>query len=272
MELKVKSFTIPEVIEFNYEELKKEIAERTEKYVNLVYTEEQIREAKKDVAMLRKFTKVLSDERIRVKKECMKAVEPFEAKVKELCGIVDASINNIDKQIKESEEKKKHEKYNEIREYFETLDKPEWLTLLQIFDEKWLNASTSMKSIQESVFSRIEKTKAELDIIAKLPEFSFEAMMVYKDTLDMSKAIQETHRLSELQKKKEEAQAAMVNCGIASNEVEAKEALDSAVQQFHDSVLTKTKTWISFKAHLSVEDAEALREFFKGRNIEYKAI
>lgn len=270
MELKVKSFTIPEVIEFNYEELKKEIAERTEKYVNLVYTEEQIREAKKDVALLRKFTKVLSDERIRVKKECMKAVEPFEAKVKELCAIVDNSIDAVDKQIKEHEEQKKHEKYNEIREYFETLDKPEWLTLLQIFDEKWLNASTSMKSIQESVFSRIEKTKAELDIIAKLPEFSFEAMMVYKDTLDMSKAIQETHRLSELQKKKAEYEA-------INKEKEVVNSPDGGVYVQDDDKQGFTyhepkKQEVCFKCWLSTEDAVALKEFFNSRQIKYKAI
>jgi hypothetical protein len=263
MELKVKSFTIPEVIEFNYEELKKEITERTEKYINLVYTEEQIREAKKDVAMLRKFTKVLSDERIRVKKECMKAVEPFEEKVKELCGIVDASINNIDKQVKESEEKKKHEKYNEIREYFETLDKPEWLTLLQIFDEKWLNASTSMKSIQESVFSRIEKTKAELDIIAKLPEFSFEATEVYKDTLDMSKAVQETHRLSELQKRKAETEQLPFEVDRKNDVVENPSVLPPE---------KRAKQEVCFKCWLSTEDAMALKEFFNSRQIKYKAI
>ena len=38
MELKVKTPTFPEVIEFNFQELKQEITERASAYVNLVYT------------------------------------------------------------------------------------------------------------------------------------------------------------------------------------------------------------------------------------------
>ena len=271
MELKVKSFTLPEVIEFNYDELKKEITEKAEKYMNLVYTEDQIREAKKDVAVLRKFTKALSDERIRVKKECMKAVEPFEEKVKELCGIVDESICNIDKQVKEYEDQKKKDKYNEIRDFFEELEKPEWLTLLQIFDEKWLNASTSYKSIQEAIVSEIARIKEDLSTIEKTLEFSFEATEVYKDTLDITKAIQEGHRLLEMQKRKAEAESKMVNCGIATSE-EAKTSFESTVQQFNESNNEPKKQEVCFRCWLTTEDAVALREFFKGRNIEYKAI
>ena len=269
MELKVKSFTIPEAIEFNYDELKREIAERTEKYTNLVYTEEQIRDAKKDASMLRKFKTALSDERIRVKKECMKAVEPFEEKVKELCAIVDTSIKNIDKQIKETEEKKKQEKYNEIHKYFEELEKPEWLNMLQIFNEKWLNASTSMKSIQEEIVSELARIKHDLETIAKMPEFAFEATEIYKDTLDMTKAVQEIHRLSELQNKKAEYETKMVNSGIATPE-EAKD--ESTVQQFSETNNEPKKQEVCFRCWLSTEDALELREFFKERNIEYKAI
>ena len=270
MELKVKSFTIPEVIEFNYEELKKEIAERTEKYTNLVYTEEQIRDAKKDVAMLRKFTKALSDERIRVKKECMKAVEPFEEKVKELCAIVDTSIKNIDKQIKETEKRKKQEKYSEIHKYFEGTKKPEWLNLLQVFNENWLNASTSMKSIQDEIVSELARIKHDLEIIAKMPEFSFEATEVYKDTLDMTKAVQEIHRLSELQKKKAEQEAENKKTEVVVSPDGGAYVQDHDKQGF--TYTEPKKQEVCFRCWLSTEDAMALREFFKNRNIEYKAI
>ena len=109
MELKLKEITFPEVIEFNYEELKQEITERVASYKNLVYTDDQIKDAKKDVAALRKFTKALSDERIRVKKDLLKPYEDFEAKVKELTAIVDESIKNIDNQVKGYDEQKKAE-------------------------------------------------------------------------------------------------------------------------------------------------------------------
>ena len=50
MELRVSPVTFPEVIDFNFEELRTEITVRVERYTNLVYTEEQIKEAKSDLA------------------------------------------------------------------------------------------------------------------------------------------------------------------------------------------------------------------------------
>lgn len=87
MELRIKSMSFPEAIEFNFEQLKQELTDKAEQYKGLVYTDDQVQDAKKDVAALRKFTKALSDERIKVKKECMKPYEEFEAKIKELSAI-----------------------------------------------------------------------------------------------------------------------------------------------------------------------------------------
>ena len=64
MELRVSPVTFPEVIDFNFEELKTEIEARVERYTNLVYTEDQIKEAKTDLATLRKFTKNQGQKRV----------------------------------------------------------------------------------------------------------------------------------------------------------------------------------------------------------------
>ena len=64
----------------------------------------------------------------------------------------------------------------------------------------------------------------------------------------------------------------MVNSGIASNGYEAKEAVESAVQQFSEPNNEPKKQEVCFRCWLSTDDAMALREFFKNRNIEYKAI
>lgn len=49
MELRVEPVTFPEVIQFNYEELKAEITSKVEMYKNLVYTgSDQIKDAKAD--------------------------------------------------------------------------------------------------------------------------------------------------------------------------------------------------------------------------------
>ena len=68
MEFNVERVKIPERIEWNYEELKAEIAERVQTYETIVYTDETIKEAKADRANLRKLAKALNDERIRLEK------------------------------------------------------------------------------------------------------------------------------------------------------------------------------------------------------------
>lgn len=68
MELKVNEVSIPEKIEFNYEQLKAELTEKVSLYETMVYTDDQIKQAKADKANLNKLKKALNDERIR--REC----------------------------------------------------------------------------------------------------------------------------------------------------------------------------------------------------------
>lgn len=177
MELKIKEITFPEVIEFNFDELKQEIESRVSMYTNLVYTDEQIKQAKSDRANLNKFVKALSDERIKMKKQCLKPYEGFEAKVNELSKIVQEPIALIDKQVREYEEQQKKAKLEKIKEYYSGIENPDlqWLELSAIYNEKWLNASVSMKSIQEEINSRLEQIEKDFETLSNLPEFGFEA-------------------------------------------------------------------------------------------------
>lgn len=208
MELKIKTPTFPEVIEFNFDELKQEITEKTSAYVGLVYSDDQIKDAKKDVALLRKFTKALSDERIKIKKDCLKPYEEFERKIKELDGIVAKAITNIDSQIKAVEERAKEEKQEAIKAFYNTTQHPEWLPLEALFNSKWLNASTSMKAIEEEITTTLERINSDLDAIAKLPEYNFEALEEYKSTLHLGKAVVKANSLKEQALRKAEYEAA----------------------------------------------------------------
>lgn len=291
MELKVKTPTFPEVIDFNFEELKKEITERASNYVNLVYTDDQIQDAKKDRATLNKFVKALSDERIKIKKECMKPYDDFEKKIKELDGIVNQAIKNIDEQVKSYEEQQKADKLAIIKGYWNACEKPFEITLEKVLDQKWLNASTTLKSVYAAIDEFIKKTESDLETLSKLPEFSFEAVEIYKDSLDMNKAISEGHRLAEIQKRKAEQEAARKAAAEAEAKkqaeaeamaqmqaqaemaaIEAGEAVFNNAPDFSKDIPEPKKEWISFKALLTVEDAQELKAFFELRNIEFKAV
>lgn len=278
MELKVKEFTFPEVIEFNYEEIESALQEKMAKYENHIYTPGQMTEAKKDLADLRKFAKAMSDERIRIKKEYMKPCDEFEAKIKKLDAIVQKPIEQINSQVKFFDEQIKEQKKLEICSFFEGCSPFEWLEFHQIFNEKWLNTTTKIPAIQKEIEEIISSIKNDLETLSNLPEFGFEATEVYKTTLDINKAISEGKRLSDMQKRKAEAEAkALEEAGITPEEL--KEANDEYIAAASANgvpvmrpVENVRKSWISFKALLSAEDAAALKKFFDERGIEFQKI
>ena len=68
MEIKVSEIqALTPVLITNYEELKKELTEKTDLYKNIVYSEENIKDAKTDRANLNKLEKAINDEKIRIK-------------------------------------------------------------------------------------------------------------------------------------------------------------------------------------------------------------
>lgn len=291
MELRINQVTIPEQITFNYDELKQELAEKMAFYETLVYTDDQIKDAKTDRAGLNKLKKALNDERLRQEREYMKPFNTFKAQINEIIGIIDKPVALIDKQVKDYEEKKKQEKRTSIEELYASLGAQPFLTLDKMWNDKWLNSSTSLNSIGAEIKEKIYQASNDLLTLSKLPEFGFEAAELYKETLDINKAIAEAQRLSEIAKKKAEHETE-----IKARE-EARKQAEEIAKATHPTVeemppradetgsetienqenaegktTDKNKQWVSFAALLSTDDALALKDFFNGRNIEFKAI
>ena len=276
----MNDYQLPEKISFNFEELKQELTSKVSIYETMVYTDDQIKQAKADKANLNKLKKALNDERIRREKEYMQPFNVFKEQINEIIGIIDKPVAVIDKQVKEYEDQKKQEKMEAIKEYWNSLDIPEGLALEEIFDSKWLNATASMKSIQDTILEAIEKFKTDMASLANLPEFAFEAQQTYISTLDVGKALNEAHRLSEMAKKKAEMEArqAELEANRAKAEEETRKAAEQAATNIIDienvapikPVEAPARQWIAFKAYLTTEDALALKGFFDSRNIEFQ--
>lgn len=193
-------------ISFNFDELKAEVQNMANTYASLVYTDEVIGEAKEDRAKLNKLKTALNDERKRREKEFNEPFQQFKSEVNTLISIIDEPINAIDEQIKGYEAEKKNRKRVEIETYFSGVEKPDWLNLAAIWNEKWLNATTSMKQIQAEIGMRLATIEREMQTLEKMPAFAFEAMEEYKRNLDISQAIAEGQRLADIQRRKEEAE------------------------------------------------------------------
>ena len=264
MELKIEYAQIPEAIHFNYDELKNELTEKVHMYETLVYGEEQIKEAKADRASLNRFKKALNDERIRREKEYLKPFNEFKAQIAELVAIIDKPIAVIDAQVKDYEAKKRDEKNEAIVALWDSREgKPDWLKLVMIFDASWLNASTSMKAIGDAIDAKLAQVQSDLDTLAKLPLFCFEATEEYKHSLDLNRAIAEGQRLADIQRRKLEQ-------ADAQKQAQAQPA--QPAKTLEQDLQETPATWISFSALINVAQARELKAFFEARNIQFKAI
>ena len=109
------------IIEYNKEEIEKELKVIEEKYTGLTFTEEQLGEAKEERAKLNKLVKGLGDYRKSIVKEAMTEIEPFENFMKEAEKRAKNLSESIDAQAKKFEENLKIERLAKVTEYLESL-------------------------------------------------------------------------------------------------------------------------------------------------------
>jgi hypothetical protein len=181
------------IISANFEELKTQLHTALEEYKGLTYTEDTVAIARTDVANLRKLVKAIEEKRKEVKKAHMIPYEEFEDKAKELVKIINDTIEPIEKQIADYSEKKKEEKKAKIKEYFDSvIGDITFLSFDDVFNPKWIsNVSTSMKSIKEEIYARIEHVKEDIKAIEDTgSDAVHNALSVYRSTKDLARAMQ----------------------------------------------------------------------------------
>lgn len=271
-------------IQWNNEELKTEIANKMKEFESLVFTEETIKDAKKDRASLNKLKTAFEDNRKRIKNEYMDPYNKFEAQVKEVVALIERPIALIDAQIKEVEENKRVQKKKEIEELFQEIGFQEFVTLEKIFDSKWLNASVSMASIETQMKEKMFQIGSDIFAINQLPDFSFEVMETYKATLDLGRAISEGQRLADIQKRKaaQEAERKRIQQeeeerkrqkaeqeNVEREKVDASVPEDLSNEMRAEQIKEETVYTIDFRVTATKEQLELLKKFLTENNITY---
>lgn len=211
-------------IEWNSEEIRKQVQMMMSAYTDVVYTEDTMKAAKDDRATLNKFKKVIEDRRKEVKKKCMEPYEQFEKEVKEITALIDKPIVMIDSQIKEYEEKQKAEKKAQIQAaYDESIgDFGNDLPFERVFDTRYLNATFSLSKAMSEVIEKIEKFKTDIATIDSLDsKHKLNVRDVYVRTLDLSQAMAEDRRLRELEERLEADRRAKEEAERKRQEAEA---------------------------------------------------
>jgi len=198
---------LPKKIDWNKDEITAAVKSITEQYKGLQYTEDDMKSAKEDRARLNAMKKAISDKRIQVKKLWNAPIEVFEAEVKEITVLIDEPIKMIDEQTSEYENRIKSEKKEALEGYFEGLmtDSDFELNFDRIFEARYLNKTVSLKAAKDDIKAKIEKIKSDLATLSTIDnEFISVGKDTYMRTLDMTEAVREMTRLTDIKKKERE--------------------------------------------------------------------
>lgn len=257
-------------IAWNYEELKAALAERMEEYEELVYTDGNIREAKADVAMLRKLRKSVEDRRKEIKTKCLEPYTAIETQAKELTDLIDKPITLIDAQIKTYEAQRREKTREEIIAYMneQYADFPTEIRerlIAKIYDDRWENATAEKKAWQEAIVISTMQTRSALNIINDVEEeFRDKAMAIYASTFALEDAL---GKVTELRKQKEE----ILERERKRREQEERERLEAAqrsqyeaeknAQEAQNAAQTRTEAQTD---NVTPETAESVSEPVRG--------
>lgn len=281
-------------IDWNFEDLKTEITASALEYETSVYTDDTIKAAKADRAKLNKFIDALTGKRTEIRKALLKPDEQFGQEIKELTGIVQKAIDNIDAQVKGYEERQREEKTAKVREFYEENihDLSSILPFERVFKSEYANASTTMKSIKEDILALIQKVDEGLAIINEVDsKFAGDMKEVFLRTYDIGAAMVERNRLEaaeekrkayeeEQARKKAEREAAIqaqtsrvINAGRApvsySSPVKPQPVVQSepVVETVEDPVHV-----LDFRVHATKTQLDKLKDFLKANNIRFEPV
>lgn len=151
--------TLP-ALSFDYAALKSWALAMTEKYTGLVVTEDAIIEVKKDMAELNKAKKTVDDARKEAVHRVSEPIRVFENQIKEVCGIFETAYAALGEQVKGFEAAQREAKRKDVVALIiegnqNAFGEPNFLAIP--IQDKWLNKTTSIKSIRDDISAITER-------------------------------------------------------------------------------------------------------------------
>lgn len=286
-------------IETNFEAVKAWLTEELAPYATMVVTPEAIGDAKRTRASIRKVGESIDSQRKAIKKMWNKPYEEYEAKCKELTGIVSEAVSNIDGQIKEMENAEKQAKRDRLEAFFieKSADVSDYITFDAVFDPKWLNATFSEIDAANSIAEQLEGVHDSLEVLRGMNSPYESAMLSeFAKTHSLPKAIAEGRRLEAIEKAEEERRAReelrkVQEAEAEKNAREAAETLTMGDDPEDDSYAPhpsfippsirpsididppQPKLYtLQFEVTMTMAQANALKAFFAKSGITYKKI
>lgn len=147
-------------IEANFDKLHEFVAALVAVYKNMIVTEETVKNAAADRAMLRRLRDRIDQNRKEIKAVCMRPADEFAEGIKPTFAEIDAAIANIDEQVKKWEATEVQNKLNGLLEFFNEKNTGPGAEIAD-FDKiadtfpKWKNKGYELKAAQNDIMSAL---------------------------------------------------------------------------------------------------------------------
>ncbi len=255
------------VVEDNIAEAKEYALQLKEYYSKLVFTDEQIQEAKGERASINKVIKKIADYRKDIIAEFKKPIELFETTAKETEKILKETADFVDVQVKNFENKEKEEKKQHIEEIFtkQVEELKDIVPLEKIFEEKWCNKTVKLATIEEEIKIKLNSIRTGLKAIEELhSEFELEVKNTFLQDYSLENALFKNTQLRE--QKAALSKVEEVKEEIVQEKVETllKEEVKADVS---DPVITYT-----LKITGPLSKLKALRQFLELNNMDFEKV
>ena len=277
LELKIGAVK-PASVEFNYAELKKEIAERTLPYKGLIVTEDAIPAAKTDLANLRRLEKAIDDRRKSVKKEYNAPYMEFEAKIKDILSDIQEAEQNIDSQVKGFEKQAEDEKLAQIKKFFGLAfgELAKDVRFEKLYNPKWLNKGYKMAEIEEEIAAAANKLYADIEVVKGLKSPHETSLLSNLfSCLDLGEVMVQHNKLMELDERRKAQDEAIraakekalhdISSEICSNVVDQNPQNITTVTVDTPQPVQKIKMWVE----VNDQQKAALSQFLRENGIRY---
>lgn len=150
-----------EPIEHNLGNVKEAITKLNEFYDSLIFTEDQVSDAEKELTKLRGLLKTIEDNRKETVKEFKKPIDDFEGTSKDIEKLLKASVEIIKSKIEGFKQEEENKKIEEIKGYIHEvyesfiIENPQYkediLEEQILYNEKWFNKTFKLSQMKEEI-------------------------------------------------------------------------------------------------------------------------
>ena len=243
-----------------FEEIHKEIAEKTTRAIELVVTEDNIKDIKKIRADLNKEYQDYEEKRKEIKRQILAPYEAFERDYKEMVALsFQAADTSLKKKIDASENVIKIAKEEELKEYFNELAEVLHLSQYVEFEELniKINLSDSMKKLYKEVESKLKSIQNDIMLI-EMEQDKADILVEYLIDFNFARAKMTVLRRKDAALKIEQEQN-RINTEIAEENARVKKLEEQIIVPKIEEKLELLTT--SFKVQGTRKQLLALREY-----------